>query len=69
MVAMTIYIETPKGASVWEAAQEAIRLAANRSEEVEFKFNDIPLRVHPKSYYIDIVVIYNLKHDLRRAIL
>ena len=52
--------------TIFSAILLAIDTAWNSSEEVDFEFNGIPLRVNGYSYSQDILSIYNLKCKIRQ---
>jgi len=60
--------EPDKGANIWGAAQSVVFLAACDGKAVRLLFNDINIEVGPRSDPQDIVTIYGLKCDLRRAL-
>lgn len=56
-----------KGMSIYQASQEAIARAIDYQSYVHFLFNEISIEVHPNSFVDDIVTIYDLRCQLRRA--
>ena len=57
-------IEIMAGENISRAAKKACEIAKKNSENVSFKFNEIPVSVYPESYYLDIVKIYYCLCDI-----
>lgn len=54
------------GYSIGGAIEEVLKdLKLSNKDEIDLSFNDIIITVHKNSLVYDLIVIYNLKSDIR----
>lgn len=54
--------------SFGQVSKQAIEMASANGDDVEFKFNEIPIVAHSTSDWRDLAEIYELAFNLRNAL-